>query len=96
MQLESPGVRTCFFGHIHRVCCYQHDGLMTHPTHVTDELKLDLAAHRAAIDPSLPVSRVNSFEALVQSSVATRETSGPLSSRSTTSGGRPSTRSRMS
>jgi len=43
MQLEFPGVRTCFFGHIHRVCCYQHDGLMTHPTHVTDELKLDPA-----------------------------------------------------
>ena len=36
-------MRTCFFGHIHRVCCYQHDGLMTHPTHVTDELKLDPA-----------------------------------------------------
>ena len=41
MQLDYPGVRICFFGHIHRTCCYQHDGMMTHPTHVADEIKLD-------------------------------------------------------
>ncbi len=40
MQLDFPAVRICFFGHIHRACCYQHD-TMTHPTFPADELKLD-------------------------------------------------------